>query len=481
MLASLAKLKGLVDRPVHAYRAGTETFVDLDVQRLADSMKLVERGTARGKEQQPPTDDTALDAVESEIVETVNAAQKQAHDELENQLTGFRNRLIDLDFEARFSGIKDVAQSGLADLKGEQQMGLDDLHGVRRGFTEAEQHLEAFRKQHRLTRPGKTGSGLSTTLKWLIIVAILLFEVVTNATLLSKGSDMGLAGGIIQAVLFALLNVGVPLLIAIKGLPFLMHGNLLAKLWGLFWLAVFLAFTLALNLGLAHYREAGATSLEDAGAKVMERITPYLTAEGWPHLFQFAEFQSWILFSLGVLFATIALIDGFSLYDRYPGYQEATDGRKKAQDKYADMRRTRIQDLLEVRQQYQDTVSDLRADLSKRRTEHEAIVNHRARQLTLFREHQNQLEKAGEALLRAYRDANIQARTTPAPARFNQPFQLSRITVQLAKENEWNTDELKAAIKEAQGDLEKVMATLTEHFDASLKSYRELDLLAPGT
>jgi hypothetical protein len=135
---------------------------------------------------------------------------------------------------------------------------------------------------------------------------------------------------------------------------------------------------------------------------------------------------------------------------------------------------------MDVREQYQEAVSDLRSDLSKRRTEHEAILAHRARQLTLFREAQNQLETAANALLRIYRDANVAARKTPAPAHFAEPFVLKRIEVEISRENEWNTDELKEAIKSAQADLEKVMATLGVEFDQALKNYRELDQLVPG-
>ena len=473
MLSSLAKLRGMLDRPAHAYRASTETFTDLDIQRLAGSLTLAERGTARGAEERPAADETAFDAVEAEIVETVTAAQKLAHDELENQLTGFRARLIDLDFEARFAGIKDVAQSGLADLKAEQQMGLDDLHGLRRELAEAEEYLTDFRRQHRINRPAKINTRLGTTLRWLIIAAILLGELITNGYFLSRGAELGLIGGILQAALFAFLNVGVPLLIAIKGLPFLTHRNYLAKLWGLFWLAFFLVFTLVLNLGLAHYREAGAESLQGAGLVVMQRLQ---TAP-----LGLADFESWVLFGLGVFFSVIALIDGYGLNDAFPKFQEVSDGRRRAQDRYATMRRTRIQDLMDVREQYQDTVSELRGDLSRRRTEHEAILAHRARQLTLFREHQNQLEAAANALLRIYRDANLAARKTPAPAHFAEKYLLKRIEVEISRENEWNTEELKLAIQAAQTDLEKVMATLGEQFDLALKNYRELDQLVPGS
>jgi hypothetical protein len=472
MLGSLQRLKALLDRPSHTYRATVSTFNDLDVQRLGSEMKLAERGRTRGADNQPPSDSVALDEVETEIIEAVGAAQKSAHDELENQLAGFRQRLIDLDFEARFSGIRDVAGSGLADLKAEQQMGLDDLHGLRRDLTEAERYLTKFRYRHGLERPAKINTGLGTVLKVLLIIVLVIAELITNGYFLSRGDELGLIGGVIQALLFSLLNVGVAVLIAMKWLPFLWHRSALAKLWGLIGVLVFLAWTFALNLGLAHYREAGASLMQGAGVEVMQRLyTRPLILD---------DFESWVLFALGALFSIIALIDGASLSDRYPEFQGVSDGVRTARSKYADMRRTRIQDLLDVRQDYQDTVSGLRSDLSKRRTEHEAIVAHRARQLTLFAEHQSQLEKAANALLSLYRDADIAARTTPAPARFAEAYQLPRIAVTINREHEWNSDELQARIAGAQGDLEKVMATLGEQFDQGLKDYRELDTLAPG-
>lgn len=473
MLASLQKLKGMLDRPAHAFRATSQTFSDLDVQRIAGGIQLVEKGRIRGTSDQPGSGETALDAVETEVLEVIGAAQKNANDELENQLAGFRQRLIDLDFEARFSGIKDVALSGLSDLKAEQQMGLDDLHGLRRDLKEAEQHQADFRKEHRLNRPSKINTRLGTTLKVMIIILIVIGELIANGYFLSRGDELGLVGGVVQAIVFSLLNVGVALLVGLMGLPFLTHRSFFAKLWGLLWLTFFLCWTAVLNLGLAHYREVGVKLINGAGLEVMTRLqTRPLTLD---------DFESWVLFSLGVLFAVVALIDGRSLRDAYPQYQEISDNVRSARERYVKMRRNRIQDLMDLREDYQTTVAELRSDLSKRRTEHEAIVAHRSRQLTLFNEHQTQLEKSANALLRAYRDSNTAARKTTAPARFNEPFQLKRIVIKISKENEWNSDALQSAIKDAQGDLERVMVTLGEQFDRTLRDYRELDELAPGT
>ena len=54
---------------------------------------------------EPTSESTSLNAAEAEIVEAVGAAQKSAYDELENHLSGFRQRLVDLDFKTQFSSI----------------------------------------------------------------------------------------------------------------------------------------------------------------------------------------------------------------------------------------------------------------------------------------------------------------------------------------------------------------------------------------
>lgn len=471
MLSSLQRLQKLISRPAHSYRPTAETFADLDVQRLASETDLVAKGKKLGKDNQPATEGAALDSVETEVVELVGAAQKRAHDQLENHLAGFRQRLIDLDFEARFAGIKTASAGGLSDLKAELQIGIDELHGLRRDLTEAESWQSSFRSKNRLERPSRITTSTGAVFKWLIIVAIVLVELVVNGELLSKGSELGLIGGIFEALIFAALNVGVALMFALYAVPLITHRSFFAKIIGLTSLAAYLACMVAINLGLAHYREVAGVLTEGAGQEVMKRLieTPLVLT----------DFKSWLLFGLGVLFSLIAFIDGLNMRDTYPGYARVNKGLRTARDKYTQTRSELITQLNDVRSDYEDELASARADLSKQRTEHDSIVAHRLRMVSLFHEHQSQLERAANALLRAYRDANAAARTTAAPARFSEPYQLPRIEVQLIREGEWNSEELKKEIREAQTDLDALMRQLGEQFEFALAKYRELDILAP--
>lgn len=375
MLKSLERLRGALGRPAHTYRATLQTFNDVDVQRLEREMDLAKRGAARGQDDMPASDAVVLDSTEHEIVEQIGAAQKSAYDELQAQLTTFHERLTDLDFESRFGAISEVAQGGLADLKAEQQMALDELHILRKDLTIAESWLDDFRKQHRIKRLADKRTALGLIVKLLVIALLVVGEIVANGYFLTGGNELGLVGGIVEALLFSVLNVGVAVFVAVVLLPNLYHRNFLRKLFGLASLLAFFVWTAALNLGLAHYREAAGmrepTMAFAAQARdvVMERLqTSPLELD---------QFESWLLFAIGVLFALIALIDGLSLVDKYPGYRKASETARKAREDYASERRAKIQDLSDKRQEYQDAVSELRLDISKRRTEHGSIMANR--------------------------------------------------------------------------------------------------------
>ncbi len=471
MFQSLDRLRGLISRPAHTYRPTVETFPDLDTQRLSKDMQLTKRGQSRGSDNQPPTDSTSLDAVEAEIIEHIGGAQKRSHDALENHLAGFRQRLIDLDFDAQFSNIKSAALGGLSDLKQELQTGVDDLHGLRRDLTAAEKWHTSFQTKHKLDRPAKIGSARASFFKWALIVILVLVELVTNGELLSKGSDLGLVGGIVEALIFAVLNVGVALMFGIFAIPYLMHRNLLLKLFGLISLLAYFACLIGINLALAHYREVSGVLMEGAGEAVMQRLI------NDPLGLQ--DFRSWLLFALGVLFSIIAVIDGLMMHDPYPGYQKVDKALRAARDKYAEMRRSAIDELGGVRKDYEELLTTSRSDLSKQRVEHDAIVSHRSRMISLFDDHQAQLEKAANALLRDYRDANVAKRNTPAPARWNESHAISRIAVSISKEGEWNSANLKTSIAEAQAEVDSIFISLGKEFDAAMAKYRELDSIAP--
>ena len=72
-------------------------------------------------------------------------------------------------------------------------------------------------------------------------------------------------------------------------------------------------------------------------------------------------------------------------------------------------------------------MQEAQSDLTNKRAELAAILAGRARITQSFEQHQDQLERAGNALLSKYRTANRQSRSSPPPNRFEEPWLMGRI------------------------------------------------------
>lgn len=470
---TLTRLKKWLDQKPHDFRPIIQTYPDLDVEKYVDDSEIVKRGRERGEDAVPASSETGFDAVESEIIEFISSRRKDGHEELETQLTTLRQRLGDLDFLSRFSEIRDISISGLADLKAEYQSGLDDLHEARRDLKESEDHRKAYRETHRITRPTKIQTRLTYTIKILVLLLLVAAELVANGYFLSGGAEFGLVGGVLEALIFSVLNVGVAVLISVYALPFLFHTSFFRKLWGLIWLLFFVPWTLTLNLGIAHYRELGASGAEEFSNLVVRHIQT--------NPLGLVEFESWVLFCIGVMFSVIALIDAFGIRDPFPQLQSIEDELRKRRATYSEARKAAIEQISEIRSEYQEAITQIRAELGKLKQEQVAILSHKDRLVALFDTYENQLENAANAILTRYREANKKARSNAGPKHFNRKFKLEKVKIGKVDDGAWQIPELDDNVRKAQQDLEDVVKALAEKYDDALASYRELDIIVPGT
>src|SRR4051812_6723775 len=100
--SAIERLLGLLSQPQHPYQPSTEIFLDLNVDRVADELRLVARGRERGTQNQPPSDVQTLDDVEHTTVEGIEAHKQRAHSLYLEHLHTYDQRLTALNFEGRF-------------------------------------------------------------------------------------------------------------------------------------------------------------------------------------------------------------------------------------------------------------------------------------------------------------------------------------------------------------------------------------------
>jgi hypothetical protein len=465
--SALGRLVNGLKREQHDYRPSLEVFPTLNVDKLAADLGLAQAGAKRGAHDEPAADSGALDDVENRVIERIEAENNVAHGTLLDELRTYKERLTGLDFEGRFATIRQAAPAAVSEFRAEAAQGRDELHSLRRHLRDLETERDEFQRRHRLKRTARWASGGNLTLKIGVLLVLFVFEVFLNGFFLAKGSELGYLGGAAEALTFALLNIGVSFLIGAAGVRELNHRNVLRKLFGLIAFFCYLALLIGLNLALAHYREVSGALISDAGREVLVRLRTAPLA--------IVDLKSWLLFGLGILCSLIAFADSFLIFDPYPGYGALEKRRASAHDAYIRRKNDLIASLLDIRDKAIEILEEANRDLAIRRSEHDSILEGRARLLRLFAAHQSHLDRAANALLTVYREANKSARKTPPPSRFSAAYALEKFPIEQELPETPAREDLRRSIAESQAVLVGQVEATHAEFERAFASYREID------
>nr|WP_314256887.1 hypothetical protein [uncultured Devosia sp.] len=350
LLASFQRVSGLINRSSPSSAVGSKSFLRKEFQGLKVDLNLEARGQKSGARGLPSTADTALDAVEADIINTVLSVQQRAFSQLEKAVSDLQQAVDFLDLEGRLARIRVAAAAGLPDLAGELQFKIDGLQQLRREATEAEGWHRKFRAHNHLDRPSKVISSTSLVLLWLVVVACIAMATFVNVALLDKQGAVGWFDGWMGGPVLAILNIGMALLFALYGVPAFWHRSLPKRLIGIASILTYLALTVLLNLALAHYREVPGGLAQGAGETILQRLlqTPFMLDDPY----------SWFLAGLGVILSLVALMAVLGMRDLYPGYAQAAEISRAARVRH-EASRARLVDERPVSNSHASTLDSL--------------------------------------------------------------------------------------------------------------------------
>jgi hypothetical protein len=182
------------------------------------------------------------------------------------------------------------------------------------------------------------------------------------------------------------------------------------KVLGAAALAGWLAIVLFYNLAVAHLRDALSMDPENATTLALQ------TLQSSP--LSLREFDSWILFFVGIVFSSVAFADGWRWDGEYPGFARRRRRLDRARDELIDLReevRSKVRAARNLRSKEIDVfLTDARSRLAAL----EAAVGAKDTLLANVRGFITHYEDACNALIKCYRDFNRQARATEPPAYF---------------------------------------------------------------
>ena len=450
------------------YKHADHLVPKLDYDRLEEELQPIQQGEERGLQSLPAADHAKPDDVEMCIYNVLQESVDKTARDVNVSLIDHNNRLHAIDLTGCMGNIKTEARKSSSAFQVAVANGLNELQNLKVDVQEKQKDLQEFQERHGILRSAKVLTSTNVLVKYFIILALFLVEVVTNASFLAAGNTGGIVSSVMVALSISALNVGSAVLVGCYVTPFLFHRNLGYKLLAVIAFLVMLMASGALNLAVAHYRDvSGAGFFDESGVLAIQQM---LAAP-----FALQDIQSWLLLIVGWLFWVVAVIDAHLLDDNYPGYGQVARAMRDARERYAATKEMITTDLLYLKESGEDGVKQARYELSQYFTQASAIQNYKRSLLNDYVMFVDQAVRFFSQLLESYRHANITSRED-VPLCFSNNLDLS---VQHLKDDMEALDlkALAAEVGQSQKELDLILDGFYESFSRAVSSFAQLDEL----
>ncbi|MCG6941132.1 MAG: hypothetical protein LJE69_07770 [Thiohalocapsa sp.] len=443
----------------------TSVFPEIDAEKLAADLNVVQLGRERGTAELPASDDDTLDPVEAKVVAEVNRLRVMGLNRFEEHMETYARRLREASNSK--AELRTLAETTVTDYQTSVAIHHNALANHRQRVMERHVERQWFIADNRLRRTAYDRNSLTFSLG--LAGFLVLVEAAMNGYFFSASNTLGLLGGMSVAVIISIVNVGFSLSAGYLARN-VNHVRWPRKLAG--WLVVLLIIAAALvfNVAVAHFRDAAGTLPWDAAVlRAIETFRADPTA--------LRSFESWLLLCVGLLVCLLAFWKGYAISDPYPDYGRVQHRWELAREDYAESAEGALRDLEDLRNAAADDLEEARRTLTSNISEAIDILYARAglaKQLDAFLDH---AQLVVDQLLAEYRSANRAARqSTTAPAHFNRPH-VFKATAQANAIPLPERDAAEAEIAAINDIVENTIGKIFDEYKAAVRRYESIDVL----
>jgi len=429
--------------------------VILNAKALQKELNLSETAADQAMTENPKTADTELDIYQQNIVDAVSNpivdSRNAALEEL-NRLDSTRGN-IENDIEGfSLNPIIESAKHQIIRQKAECHEVLDNAKQEEGAVL---RNYKYFLSQNKLNRAASYPD--SAVLHWAFIILAVLFESIVNSFFFQDTGNLGLLGGLFQALFISLSNIGSALIVGILVLPDKNHVDTKKQFRAKAVTSSYIIFIFLFNLGAAHYR----TLLESDPLNAKINTIPHLIHDPLG-----INFEAWNLLILGMLFVIVALIKGYKSDDVYPGFGEMHRNLLNA----SNHRGERIEAMKSINriidEHRRQAVNSIQNAKQKIKNYKDSIFQSEE-VVSRFAKFVESAESVCNNVLWEYRSANVRVRNSKPPAYFSQKHSFSKYLL------EADMSEEKAICHKIETRLNEIQKNEEERLNDALRKINE--------
>ena len=468
------------------YDPGTQSFRQLDPNKISQQMKLVETGKERGKANLPPPGTSVPDDIEQKISSLVKSHEREAIEICNENNKVLLSRLKNLNTQPKLNELATIADKAQADFDLQVHQTGFALYNLRLKVTKTEEELEDFKKKHKLER---SAVYQRSPLKFYAVLAIiLLIETSLNAYFFSKQNEFGYLGGASIAIILSVINIAIGLFAGNFGYRFLHHVRSSVKaIGGLIITTCFISLFL-FNLGAAHFRDAitNAPALEISKDTVnVETKKPSPEIIALQNLKQapleVADIKSYLLIILGMIISLFASYKAYRSDDPYFRYGEVARRREDAIHEYGDAATDMLDDLESLRTERLEQLDETQRLITFARGESGAIKSSFLNWNNILKNYIEHLEETARILIAEYRYSNMSARTEEVPNFFKKEWKIEQLPLEdFSSQFDSEMKIIEESIEKSQDQYTKSAAQIRDAYEFSRKTYHRIEDLQPS-
>jgi hypothetical protein len=465
--------KWLAASSSRAARKGHPDLYPLNVAALAQELNLVDEGRRLGEAGIPESDAKTLTGPEAAVVQKVEKARQDYIDwavirlNIHNRDLG-RRRLTRETVDQALQAHKMFNRSADALLTGRESL----VRRLRDSAVNQLAELAAFQARHSLARDARTPR--HKLLTWGLLIFLIVVEGVLNASFFAQGVSTGLIGGFFYAVVPAGINVVVTFFSGKHLVCYIRRNQVRWKIAGVVSLLATLVFMTTMGLGIAHLRDSlTADAVEPAAAALQAMKDSPL---------RLRDIFSWLLFAVSVLGGGLALADGMTSDDPYPGYGPIYRRAQQAVDNHEDEIAALRADLERKKDDQLEVLDRIIAESRANVAALASLIDDKAATALRLSNALQDADNALDALLSLFRTANqLHRNGTPRPTCFD-----IRPKLRPVKVPDFDTtadkallDEDRYTLKTLLGEIQGIRACIQEAFNQRFDVFEPLDAHFP--
>ncbi len=425
--------------------------------------KTIESAQLLAERNLPLSESLDLSEPEKKVEEFAKRQKQRLDDEFYREKEIAASRLNSISPTIIISELRIETRNAVTDFSTSMSMFLDKAMLEERDYTGRQAEFERFKKENRLSRePSYPESKL---IHYGVLLLLLLIEMISNAYFFMSAHPAGFLGGFLQASLLACCSIVLAVITAFF-IRLTVCRGWINRIFFSIVASISFSLLLLFNTTIAHIRDI---QMQNSLLSLDSLKLQALLDRFHSGFFILDTAESYLVFTILMVFSLIAIIDIFRMDDPYPGYGKRHRNLRLAHENWIGTCKLQSDRLQGSKTKAVSQIRDLSKQIERRfimQNETQSNLNLREQK---YMNSINENESIANDILNSFRKINSEKRSSPPPSYFGEIMITLNHYQKVSNISNLTSCDMESIQKQFSEIMEAAIAEINEKYETAVK------------